>query len=223
MLKINNLNITLDEMELIKRADLDIAAGELVLIEGENGSGKSSLIKGIFKYPGYIISGGNIMLDDKDITTLEVNEMASLGFYFGMQHIPEIEGISTLSFLYKAYKNLNPDALSVSDFKNKLVENCKKFDLDVELLTRDLNVGFSGGQKKQADMMHILALQPKYIFLDEPDSGVDKNAVEKVYAVIEHMRSLGSAVVLVSHSKEVEKLKADKVYEVKENICQIKS
>jgi Fe-S cluster assembly ATPase SufC len=71
-------------------------------------------------------------------------------------------------------------------------------------------------------MMHILALQPKYIFLDEPDSGVDKNAVEKVYAVIEYMRTLGSAVILVSHSKEVEKLKADKMYEVKENICQIK-
>ncbi len=222
MLKINNLNITLDELELIKKADLDIAAGELILIEGENGSGKSSLIKGVFKYPGYNITSGEITLDGKDITNMEVNDMAKLGFYFGMQHIPEIEGISTLSFLYKAYKNLNPNALSVSEFKNKLIEDCKKFDLDTELLSRDLNVGFSGGQKKQADMMHILALQPKYIFLDEPDSGVDKNAVEKVYAVIEHMRSLGSAVILVSHSKEVEKLKADKVYEVKENICQIK-
>jgi Fe-S cluster assembly ATP-binding protein len=221
MLEIKNLNVYNGELEIITQANFDVASKELILIEGENGSGKSSLIKAIFKYPGYEIKSGQIVLDDKNITELEVDDMAKLGFYFGMQHIPEIEGISTLSFLYKAYKNLNQSPVSVSDFKNKLIEDCKKFDLDTELLSRDLNVGFSGGQKKQADMMHILALNPKYIFLDEPDSGVDKNAVEKVYSVINHMRENGSAVVLVSHSKEAEKLNPSRVYKVDNGICKI--
>lgn len=223
MLKINNLNVNLEEMELIKEANLEISSGELILIEGENGSGKSSLMRGIFKYPGYKISSGQIIIDNEDITNAGVEAMAKIGMYLGLQNVPEIEGISTLSLLYKAYKNINENNnLSAKDFKDSLIKECEMFGLDTDLLTRDLNVGFSGGEKKQADLIHILALKPKYIFLDEPDSGVDKVAIEKVYKVIEHMRSIGSAVALISHSKEVEKLNINRIYKIENGLCSIK-
>ena len=223
MLRINNLNVTLDELELIKEANLEMSEGELVLIEGENGSGKSSLVRAVFKYPGYKISSGQILLNNEDITNASVEVIAKMGMYLGLQNVPEIEGISTLSLLYKAYKNINENNnLSAKDFKDSLVKECEMFGLDTSLLNRDLNVGFSGGEKKQADLIHILALKPKYIFLDEPDSGVDKIAIEKVYKVIEHMRSLGSAIALISHSKEAEKLNINRIYKIENGVCSIK-
>lgn len=220
MLRIENLKINRaeDNLNLVEDATLEVNSGEVVLLEGKNGSGKSTILNSIMKHPDYVIQSGKVFLNDEDITDLDPSELAKNGIYLALQHAPEIEGVSTIKMLYGSYKILNPESKnSITEFKKELEEECKRFDLDTSLLMRDLNVGFSGGQKKQAELMHILALSPKVIMMDEPDSGVDKEAVEKVIKVINHFKSNGAAVLVTSHNEKIrEGLNITRVYKVEE-------
>lgn len=242
-LKIENLQIKLKEngQEIISEANLEISAGEIILISGPNGSGKSSFLSAIFKHPQYVINSGEIILENKnakdenestDLTELKTFEIAKQGLYLSLQQVPEIGGVNLLQFLYRAYKNLNPKNLdknsdidlSILDFNKKLLEFSDKYKINSDFLQRDLNVGMSGGEKKQAEMLHLLALKPKFIFMDEPDSGVDKEAIQKVFAVIQDLqKNFQIGFCLVSHSQNLDKhLKVDKVYEMHDKILKLK-
>lgn len=216
-LRIENLKIKLENgQSVIDDASLEFSNGEIVLLEGVNGSGKSTILNALMHHPDYIIESGKILLDNDDITKLESFELARRGFYLSLQHSPEIEGVSTIKMLWNSFKLIkNPESnISITDFKKDLEEKCKSFDLDISLLTRDVNVGFSGGQKKQAELMHMLALEPKIIFMDEPDSGVDMESVQKIFNVINYFRDKGSAILLTSHNEKIKDLKIDKIYRV---------
>lgn len=226
MLQIKNLKIKLnetsDEKSIIENATFDMSKGEIILLEGVNGSGKSSLLNAIFKNPKYDITEGEITLEDKNIVDLDTHEIAREGLYLALQHAPEIAGVSTIKFLYRAYENVNKDEgkKSIVELKKYLEEKCDKYNLDKTLLTRDTNVGFSGGEKKQAELLHILALDPNYIFMDEPDSGVDKDAVNKVYEVINDLAKIGKSILITSHNTKVENLNITKRYIIKDKtIC----
>lgn len=224
MLEIKNLKIKLSEelenKSIIENATFDMDKGEIILLEGSNGSGKSSLLNVIFGNPKYTILSGEILLDGKDITTLDTDEIARKGLYLAMQHAPEIAGVSTIKFLYRAYENVNKDEKkkSIVELKSFLEEKCELYGLDKTLLSRDTNVGFSGGEKKQAELLHVLALSPNYVFMDEPDSGVDKDAVNKVYKVINDLAKSGTAILITSHNANVENLNITKRYTLKDKI-----
>ena len=246
MLKINNLKINSSEnnITLVDDATFEVSAGEIVLLEGINGSGKSTILNVIMHNPNYNIVGGKVLLNGIDVTNLEADNLAKMGMYISMQYSPEIEGVSTIKMLYKAYKfvnenkakegNLNGESemgkefdinksenkkeLSITEFKKDLEAKCESFALDSSLLMRDINVGFSGGQKKQADLMHMLALDPKVILMDEPDSGVDRGAVLKVYAVINYFKDRGAAILITSHNEKVKDLEISKIYKIENRV-----
>jgi Fe-S cluster assembly ATP-binding protein len=240
MLEIKNLKIAINkeisiedknsifnvENILIQDASLTLKEGEIIKLEGANGSGKTTLLSAIFKNPSYKIVDGDIILDNKSVLDLDTHELARLSMYLGLQFIPEISGLSTIKFLYKAYENINKDLeksklINIVDFKKELEIKCDMFALDKNFLAKDLNVGYSGGEKKQATLIYILALMPKYLFLDEPDSGVDKESVEKIYKVINYMRDQGSAILITSHNTVIDKhINFDEVYKIEnKKIC----
>jgi Fe-S cluster assembly ATP-binding protein len=136
--------------------------------------------------------------------------------------VPEINGATNLKLLYQFYKNVHGDNISMLDFKKKLETLCDKFELNKTFLSREVNVGFSGGEKKQVELLHILAVMPKVIFLDEPDSGVDKEAVKKVFSVMKYLSENGAVIVFTSHSNNFFDLNVSKIYEIKDKVCKIK-
>jgi len=227
MLEIKNLKIKLsqDNSSIIEDANFVMGSGEIVLLEGANGSGKSSLLNSIFKNPKYSVTEGDIILDNNSILNLDTHEISRSGLYLALQIVPEISGVSTIKFLYKAYENVTKDEKkkSIIELKNELENECDKYGLDKSLLMRDVNVGFSGGEKKQAELLHILALRPKYIFMDEPDSGVDTEAVNKVYEVINDLAKNGSSIMITSHNSNINNLNITKRYIIKDKVLQIKN
>lgn len=230
-LKIQNLKIKISghEKEIISSASFDLKEGEIISITGENGSGKSSLLSAIFKHPNYEILEGKIILEkdveEIDLTNFKTFEIAKQGLYLSLQHVPEIEGVNLLQFLYRSYKNVDEkNILSVLDFNKEIIAFCKKYQIEEEFLKRDLNVGFSGGEKKQAEMLHLFAMKPKFVFMDEIDSGVDKDAIKKVFKIMNDFnKEFGTAFCIISHREDLEKLiKIDRVYEMSEgklNLC----
>ena len=222
-LEIKNLKVKLVEenKEIIKDASFSIDKSEIISISGENGSGKSSLLSAIFKHPSYEIISGEIILEDKNITDLKTFDIAKNGLYLSLQHVPEIEGVNLLQFLYRSYKNINEEnQMSVLDFNKELSGFCDKYDISKEFLKRDLNVGFSGGEKKQAEMLHLFTLKPKFVFMDEIDSGVDKEAIKKVFKVINDFKDeYDTAFCIISHRENLEEfIKIDRNYEMKDGI-----
>jgi Fe-S cluster assembly ATP-binding protein len=223
-LKIKNLKVKLNEgdKEIISDASFKLNAGEIILLNGENGSGKSSLLSAIFKHPNYNIEDGKIILEGKeeiDLTNLKTFEIAKHGLYLSLQHVPEIEGVNLLQFLYRSYKNVSGENnLSVLEFNKELIAFCDKYEINQDFLKRDLNVGFSGGEKKQAEMMHLFALKPKFVFMDEIDSGVDKEAIKKVFKIINDFnKEFSTSFCIISHREKLEDLiKIDRSYEMKE-------
>lgn len=230
-LKVNNLKVKLNELdkEIISDASFELNAGEIILLNGENGSGKSSLLSAIFKHPNYNIEDGKILLDNEgkeiDLTNLKTFEIAKHGLYLSLQHVPEIEGVNLLQFLFRSYKNVGEDNnLSVLEFNKSLEAFCEKYDINKDFLKRDLNVGFSGGEKKQAEMLHLFALAPKFVFMDEIDSGVDKEAIKKVFKIINDFnKESATAFCIISHREGIEDLiNITRHYEMKEgklNLC----
>lgn len=228
LFEVRNISVsTIDGNSILNNISFYINEQEKVLLEGENGIGKSTLINSIFKNPNYKITEGQISYfynnDFIDITNTETFNMSRLGLFFALQTIPEIEGLSTIKFLHKAYENLNQNkidykSINILDFKNILLKYCEDFNFDKTLLDRDLNVGFSGGERKQALLIHMLALKPKIIFADEPESGVDKDSTEKVYKVLNYLVDNGSSVLIISHNEKSEtNLKIDRKYILKYN------
>lgn len=233
--EVKNLTVqTTEGKKILENINFFINKKEKVLLEGENGIGKSTLINAIFKNPNYKIQSQGVFFydlnnkgfDNKqaiiDIQDFETQNIAKLGMFYAMQTLPEISGLSTIKFLYKAYQNLHSHKddftkMDILSFKKQLLSYCQEFDIDADLIDRDLNVGFSGGEKKQAMLLHILILKPKIIFADEPESGVDKSATDKVYKVFNYLvKNESSSLFIISHNEKAEqKLKVDRKYILK--------
>ena len=207
MLEIKSLKIETSEgKQVIQEASFEVAPGTITIISGVNGSGKSSLLSGMLGHPKYKVPSGQIILDGVDITNYKTEAKAKLGMYLAQQFVPAIEGVTLIQLLYKAVTNSQSLSklgdISILELNKSLESYCEEFALDKAFLTRELNVGLSGGEKKQAMLLSLLALVPKYIFLDEADSGMDSEAVEKLFKVIKYLQAKhNSAFVIVTHSK----------------------
>ncbi|MCR4867419.1 MAG: Fe-S cluster assembly ATPase SufC [Lachnospiraceae bacterium] len=214
LLKVSNLHVKVQEGEILHGVDLDIREGETHVLMGPNGTGKSTLGYALIGHPGYEISDGKIEFMGEDITEAGADERAKKGIFLSFQNPIEVPGVSLSSFIRSALEQISDEKVKVWDFNKNLKETMKVLDMDESYAERDLNVGFSGGEKKKAEVLQLLMLKPKLAILDETDSGLDVDAVKTVSAGIEEFQKrCGGALLIITHSTKIlESLKVDKVH-----------
>ncbi|HEX7781697.1 MAG TPA: Fe-S cluster assembly ATPase SufC [Sphingobium sp.] len=204
MLKIENLTNAIDGKAILKGLSLSINAGEIHAIMGPNGAGKSTLAYTLGGRPGYEVTGGTVDFDGQDLFALDPHERAAAGLFLGFQYPVEIPGVSNLQFLRESLnsqrKARGEAALSGGEFIKLAKEKAGLLGLDMDMLKRPVNVGFSGGEKKRNEMVQMGILDPKLAILDETDSGLDIDALKTVGAGINSiMRKPDKAVLLITH------------------------
>jgi Fe-S cluster assembly ATP-binding protein len=204
MLNIDNLSNEIDGKPILKGLSLSINAGEVHAIMGPNGAGKSTLAYTLGGRPGYEPTGGSVTFNGRDLLDMAPHERAAAGLFLGFQYPVEIPGVSNVQFLREALnsqrKERGEEPLSAADFLRLAREKAGLLGLDMEMLKRPVNVGFSGGEKKRAEMVQMGILDPRLAILDETDSGLDIDALKIVGAGINSiMRGPDKAVLLITH------------------------
>lgn len=198
-LQFEHISVDAGEKHIVSDVSLSLSSGELHVLMGQNGSGKSTLVNAIMGHPKLVVTGGNIILDDEDITSLATEKKAAKGLFLSMQYLPEIPGVTLLNFLHRAHKAQTGEEVSILEFYKALEAKTKEIGVDASFLKRQVGVGLSGGEKKLAEIIQMIALKPKFAFLDEIDSGVDVDALKLVKAGIEYLRKEGTAFLLITH------------------------
>ena len=204
MLNIENLSATVADKPILKGLSLRINAGEIHAIMGPNGAGKSTLSNVLGGKPGYEVTAGSVTFRGEDLLALDPHERAALGLFLGFQYPVEIPGVSNVQFLRESLnsqrKARGEDPLSGGEFLKLAKDKAALLRMDMEMLKRQVNVGFSGGEKKRAEMVQMGILDPKFAVLDETDSGLDIDALRIVGDGINSiMRKPDRAVLLITH------------------------
>jgi len=204
VLEITNLHATVADKPILNGVSLHVPAGEVHAIMGPNGSGKSTLAYVLAGRPGYEVSEGGATFDGRDLLAMEPHERAAAGLFLGFQYPVEIPGVSMLQFVREALntqRRARGEAdLSGAEFIKLAREQAKLLGMDAEMLKRPVNVGFSGGEKKRAEMVQMGIINPRFAVLDETDSGLDIDALKSVGAGINRiMRSPDKGVLLITH------------------------
>ena len=217
MLSIKNLYVSVKDNEILKGFNLDINDGELHVIMGPNGSGKSTLANVISGKENYNITKGQIQYLNQDLLDMEVEERASKGIFMSFQYPVEIPGINNAYFLRSAVNSQqkfnNQKEINAPDFMKEYKSNMAKLDLDTSFLSRCLNEGFSGGEKKRNEMLQMLMIKPKLCILDETDSGLDVDALKIISKSIQSMKDSKRSFIVITHYHRIlEHLDADFVH-----------
>lgn len=203
MLYINNLSVSIDDQEIIKDLNLSIKSGEIHAIMGKNGSGKSTLAKTIAGHPKYNITQGKILLNGKDITYEEPDKRSHHGIFLAFQYPIEIPGVSNIDFLRLAYnsknKYFNKQELDPLSFFELSYSKLNYIDMDQSFLMRNVNEGFSGGEKKKNEVLQMSLLNPKISILDEIDSGLDVDALKNISYGINKIKNEDNALLIITH------------------------
>ncbi len=203
MLEITDLHATVGDREILKGLTLSVKAGEVAAIMGPNGAGKSTLAHVLAGREGYTVTGGSVTFAGVDLLAMEPHERAAAGLFLGFQYPVEIPGVSNLLFLrtaMNAQRKLRGEAeISGADFMKRVREEGAVLGLDLEMLKRGVNVGFSGGEKKRNEAFQLGMLEPKFALLDETDSGLDIDALRIVSEGINRFRRPDRAVLLITH------------------------
>ena len=208
MLKIKDLNVGIEGKSILKGINLEVPKGRVHVLMGPNGAGKSTLGHALMGHPKYEVSG-SVELDGEETNNLNASERARKGLFLSFQYPLEITGVTLGSFLRSAYNSVN-EKLDVIKFNELLKEKMKELDLDPSFANRYLNEGFSGGEKKKAEILQMMVLNPKYVILDECDSGLDVDALKIISSGISKMKEAG--ILLITHyPKVLEYVKVDKV------------
>ncbi|WP_055442179.1 Fe-S cluster assembly ATPase SufC [Lacinutrix himadriensis] len=203
MLKINNLHASVEDKSILKGINLEVKAGEVHAIMGPNGSGKSTLASVIAGKEEYEVTDGNILLNGEDIEDLAAEERAHKGVFLSFQYPVEIPGVSVTNFIKTAI-NANRKAKGLEDMPAKdmlkmIREKSELLEIDRKFLSRSLNQGFSGGEKKRNEIFQMAMLEPKLAILDETDSGLDIDALRIVANGVNKLKSEDNAVILITH------------------------
>ena len=213
LLEINNIYVNANEKEILKGLNLKINEGEVHVVMGPNGAGKSTLANVILNNTAYEKKEGIIKFKDEDITDLDTDKIAQKGIFMSFQTPVEIPGISTLNFLKYTKSKVTGKLVNKLTFTKEVEEIVEKLDMNKKLLNRNLNVGFSGGEKKKNEMLQLLTLNPKLAILDETDSGLDFDAVRVVAKGISMYKNDKNALLIISHNINIFKeLKVDFVH-----------
>lgn len=203
MLSIRNLQANIGEKEILKGINLEVKAGEVHAIMGPNGSGKSTLASVLAGREDYEVTGGEVEFNGKNIMELEPSDRAAEGIFLAFQYPVEIPGVSTINFMKTAvnkirqYRGQTP--LDAVAFLQLMKEKMKLVEIDQSLLSRSLNEGFSGGEKKRNEIFQMAMLEPKLSILDETDSGLDIDALKIVANGVNSLRSKNNATIVVTH------------------------
>jgi len=213
MLNIKNLQAKIEDKKILKGVNLSVPPGEMHVIMGPNGSGKSTLAQCIFSHPTYEITGGTIEFDGHDITTESPDKIAQLGLLMAFQYPQSVPGVSVTNLLKIATSNQLGEKIPLKVFGEKIEKQARKMQLPDEFLTRSLNDGFSGGEKKKAEVLQLSLLNPKFAIFDETDSGLDVDALKIIAGEINELHAGGSGILLITHYQRIlSYLKPDAVH-----------
>lgn len=214
LLKVSGLKAGIEDKEILHGVDLTVGEGEVHVIMGPNGAGKSTLGSVIIGDPRFEVTGGSILFDGEDITGESADKISKKGVFLTFQNPIEIPGITLGNFIKTALELQTGERIKLWDFKKKLKDTMEVLQMDPAYAERDLNVGFSGGEKKKAEILQLLMLRPKLAILDETDSGLDVDAVHIVSkGVEEYKKQVGGALIIITHSTRIlEALKVDKTH-----------
>ena len=203
MLKINNLSAQVENKEILHSISFDFQSGKNYCILGKNGSGKSSLAMLITGNPKYEITDGTIELDGQVLNEMSPDERARAGIFLTFQNIPEIPGVKLFEFLKSIYDAKAETPTTFISFKKIIEPLMQELEIPKDFLWRDLNVGFSWGEKRKIEVLQIKLLNPKYIILDEIDSGLDVNAVRQVAELLETTNTSDNSFIIITHLFEM--------------------
>ncbi len=213
LLEIKDLHAVAGEKEILNGLNLNVNKGEVHVIMGPNGAGKSTLANVILNNPEYRKTCGSVVFDGEDISNLSTDKIAKKGVFMSFQSPEEIPGISTFNFLKVAKNKIDEKPVKVFELKDTVKKYMEELNMNSKLIDRNLNVGFSGGEKKKNEILQMLVLNPKLVILDETDSGLDVDAVKAVSKGIEMYKSADNAVVIITHNMKIlESLDVDYVH-----------
>ena len=204
LLEIKDLHVNVEDKEILHGVNLEVGKDEVHVLMGPNGTGKSTLGYAITGHPKYAITSGQIFFDGEDITEMPVNERAKKGIFLSFQNPLEVPGVTLSAFIRNALEQKTGKRVRLWDFKKKLTETMKLLSMDESYAERDLNVGFSGGEKKKAEILQMLMLHPSLAILDETDSGLDVDAARTVsQGVMEYQKSKNGGLIIITHSTRI--------------------
>lgn len=203
MLKVTDLQVSIDDQPILRGLNLEVKPGEIHAIMGPNGSGKSSLAHVLAGREGYQVSAGTVRFDDLDLLDLSVEERARKGLFLALQYPVELPGVTNMVFLRESLNAIRvargEEALNAATFIKLVREKARLVDMDPELLKRSVNAGFSGGEKKRNEILQLALLEPRLAILDETDSGLDIDALRVVANGVNALRSPQRSFILVTH------------------------
>ena len=212
-LEIKNLHVSVADKEILKGIDLTIKENEIHALLGPNGNGKSTLLSTIMGQPKYIVTKGEILLDGKDVLRMSVDERAKAGLFLALQYPPEIPGVINSDFLKAAINAKSEKPVSLYKFISELENATKEVNLPLDMIHRNLNDGFSGGEKKRNEILQMKMLKPKFAILDEIDSGLDVDALKIVGENVNMMKSPDFGALIITHYERLlDYLGVDKVH-----------
>lgn len=198
-LVIKNLHVTVEDKEILKGVNLTINEGDNIALLGPNGHGKSTLFMAIMGHPKYHINQGSITFNNKDIKKLSVDERSKLGLFLGLQNPSEVPGVVNSDFLKNIMNVRREKPMSLFTFYKELENAYQEMGIPFEMANRNLNEGFSGGEKKRNEILQMLLLNPKLAMLDEIDSGLDVDAINVVAKMINKKHKEGTGLIVISH------------------------
>ena len=215
-LQIKDLTVTVEGKEILKKVSLEMEKGKVYALMGPNGSGKSTLSSVIMGHPKYRVESGKIFFRGEDITLLSPDERAKRGLFLSFQYPKSIPGVSLSNFLRAAYRSLKDEQLRVFQFKKMMKEKMNLLSIPEGFLDRAVNEGFSGGEKKKAEILQAMVLDPQVIIMDETDSGLDVDAMKVVGEGVKKLLCPDKAVILITHYFKILKyLQPDRVFVLK--------
>ncbi|GAB3978420.1 Fe-S cluster assembly ATPase SufC [Actinoallomurus acanthiterrae] len=198
-LEIRDLHVSVEDKEILRGVDLTVKAGETHAIMGPNGSGKSTLAYAIAGHPKYTVTGGEVLLDGESVLDMSVDERARAGLFLAMQYPVEVPGVSVSNFLRTAVTAVRGEAPKLREFSKEMRQAMADLQIDSAFAQRNLNEGFSGGEKKRHEILQLEMLKPKVAVLDETDSGLDIDALKVVSEGVNRFRSGDTGVLLITH------------------------
>lgn len=214
LLQVSNLSAGTEDKPILHNISLEVGAGETHVLMGPNGAGKSTLGHVVMGDPQYIVSEGKIVFDGQDVTELAADKRSLAGIFLSYQAPVEVPGVPLYTFL-RTITQMRPELKTTArKFRQRVNEIADELDMDESFLTRELNVGFSGGEKKKIEMLQLLLLKPKLAILDETDSGLDVDALKIVSKGIEaYRRDCDGALLMITHNTRIlDKLSVDRTH-----------